>query len=532
MASYTQQIQNIQDYYNSDIMDSNIQEDIINIKKYLKYDINYEIEVRNNYFKYINSLRDNEEPVDVDYYEPYIEDYNLLKIGLFNIYDDNEILSSKYGSTKSIYETMVSYLYKYYKFIPDHYIFSFINEDDIFNILYIKKLNDFFDNPYKYFGFFNLGTKTHATMLYLSKLENNLIKVVYINTGYGTDTSEVNDNEYYNLFKTIYIRNDMKDSFINFLRPFLFFKTIRKMDNVPILYYYVVIKSAIHSDKPIFYGSPGMTLNDWFSEMYKICSDDEYSYKYMNMIFNTYKIEFDQDETLIITNHKTDTSKKYNLFNYYWNDGYDRYIQSINDIYIKSNDPKEKHHINYLKKAYNNIKFKIHGDYLLFELQKTGTCLFKSFLLSIIYHNICYIHPFNYLYFYSEFSSYCFYNLYKCCTLSVLPECYLNQTLNTAIIINYLIKDNILDKSVSYNNYLYNSLNDFNLPGYNIEYNVINYEGNLYTKPFLHLIVYIPFNIINEVHHRLRNKSNPETIVIDIHKLCTQYYKKKRIEYS
>ena len=85
MASYTQQIQNIQDYYNSDIMDSNIQEDIINIKKYLKYDINYEIEVRNNYFKYINSLRDNEEPVDVDYYEPDIEDYNLLKIGLFNI---------------------------------------------------------------------------------------------------------------------------------------------------------------------------------------------------------------------------------------------------------------------------------------------------------------------------------------------------------------------------------------------------------------------------------------------------------------
>ena len=125
-------------------------------------------------------------------------------------------------------------------------------EDKIFNeklinsyLEFIHKLTRFlYTDKYKN-AFLSFGTSEHATILYISKNYEQNFKVVYINTGEGFDNSSkkenVGGNDYYDLFKTIYIPNDHKLEFIYFIKPFIYFKIFNSLNSTDInklKYYY------------------------------------------------------------------------------------------------------------------------------------------------------------------------------------------------------------------------------------------------------------------------------------------------------
>jgi hypothetical protein len=472
-------------------------------------------------------------------------DFNKTKIKLpiFNIYDDNNILNKDYGSDINLfYEAAFSLIDKIqsnslYESIPEPLIFYSRYFYAIDNLIYFL---DFLKPTCTNNTFImNLGSLYHDTCLLFKKLPEGLIKVVHINTGFGINVKTINkDNKiYHRIFeKFIYLTEDMIPAFIKFIKPFLFFSK-SLTNNIDYMLNYVMIVMSDYIDRvlnykidfnrkymKLFYNKNYNNIYDYYKDLFNtIKNNDEFTFKYLNKIF-TFK-EFKSKLRSIGLDYTqaqyNEIFKDYNYFNNNSQIFYNNFKTEKINIIQKYND--DSYLMNYIKRALNN--FDIYFDKTIyFTTQSAGTCAFKSVLLSMIYYFIYYNHKLNnalILNIYTNFSQDCYFKLFTQLNKNesyYLEECYIRQTSNTSKIINNLIKDGIVPPKYSLMNFIQNK----QLKSIPFKY-VIDNVNNINTENIN--ISVIPLNNLNEMLDNIRNNVNKLSNLNRINDTILQYLK-------
>jgi len=410
--------------------------------------------------------------------------YNDEKLTLFHIYDG--YLSAEYGASIDIPSSFTQN-------INPRSNFKLLNESQISGdsngnsknfkeyVQTVYLLSKYLNSPENDSTYLFFGPPTHATALYFIKT-NDYIKAYYINTGEGLDKNKL-VGSYYESGQYIYLPRDkdLLNSFIQYLKPFIFYRYVSscsktmfrfmmntvfiKLDDIYILSEYTRGKDRVEEfQEPKYINIFNLfeNLTEFYSDFYEdimISGDIKLYYELLNELFSrTTLFELTKIFNKGIApgnNFKTSVSK--NITNT---------ENNINNIVKIWNGFKfaeiDKQLNNYITTSLNSFKFKSHDRKLLFEIQKSGTCTYKSCLVAWFIHmmetNIPSMIP---LY-------------YKALTVKLytilqgfIGESYYIYSINTnspnpALIYNKLVEDNIISESLSYYNIMktYNKLID------------------------------------------------------------------------
>ena len=501
----------------------------------------FKVELNSNNFTFYRDLVKRElKSIYINNNQKYIPD--SVVIAIFNIYDNNNILNSDYGSTYNEFlETAYSFnklMVKYNIKVPLYY--SSHNYSVIDNI---AVLTDFLNTKTNFDTLIiSLGSFNHATCLVLTKIEiegKYFTKVIHVNTGLGLKSSKIKygDKNFYNLFENaIYLTQDLNNAFILFLKPFFFFKNFKKGEGDSAYAYATCVMSEYceqlldlyisDEDKQIiniFYNQEFYDINDYYMHMYtKIYEDSDYTFKYLNDIFNLNnflgrlnkiasidKADYIKKIYTIIGTYEANININSNIF----------YQDFITKKTLVSNIDKKQQ--NYLNKALNNID--LHFDNLLYiTSQSAGTCVFKSLLVSIFYYLIK-AKPESITDIYLEFSLKCYKELVLCfANLDYIKKSLFNEYINTSKICMQLIKDNIIDKEFSPNNMIINNYNNLCVDGdearaintKSISYITSNKSSNISIKTLK--VSTIPIIDLNEILNGIREMTIEKQKIVDL----------------
>ena len=496
--------------------------------------------------------------------EDILENITSVKTSIFNIYDDD-----------------ILFHLDYFKNTNTHMSIKMIYKNRVSIIDKMKDLFDFFyPNPHRVVSLprqciLHFGTLYHTTALCFRKMHHGIIQVVYINTGEGFDLRNtpkngVNGKWYYKLFnKTFYLNPSMYESFLMFIRPFIFYK-----DAYPPIdkYYASYILSVMTNfskkllgftyeedpenpynannqynpddpDTRSFYNNCFFTkadmnkykhINDWYVVMFIRLQNSDDTYAYLNEVFNETNIlnningsrlEFTSKQISHIRRIKT---KYYqitcNNFKATWDRVAAETIDQINAEPGNSQDiiDRKKHQINYLNKALDNISFINYDNDLYFTLQLAGTCQFKSTLMALMY---CLLYNNDYGYdcsvLYNRLAINCFTVLEEFINNNLLFS-YASEYLNTSLLINELIKDNIIDNKYNFFDSINNNYNNIIDNGKIFQY--IPLTHNIRTITIKHAT--IKATELDEVIDLLRNNPDKDKIKIKIVLLIDKYIKR------
>ncbi len=491
---------------------------------------------------------------------------DLMRTVLFNIYDNNNILNVKYGSTPDVFNNFLLYFKNFIKEkqMPD-IIFS--TKNDMLNSNFNHQLISFFRQPHIRNGFFQIGTLNHGVLLYLSKIKietYDFTKVVYINTGYGMDVNTLNNvingKKYYNLFKTIYLHPILYKSFIYFLQPLLF-KSIysNKIDMIYALnmYIYDIINSYFltqyhlilnDADKIIckHFFCNGIDINEWYEKMFFKLDSDDYFYEYLNNIFDFDKFKQRIEQFKINILYEINYEER---MNYTKSELFSQFVYNIKNIMIIINKEYEDYYLlskklpiiwqtetkkyldtiendfekQYLIKSFENLNFyyDIKSNKLVFELQKAGTCVFKSSLYGVLYYFVFYLRndPNILTDFYNKFSSYCFSALNKYINSENHLNDIYNETINSINILEILYNDKIIPENKTFKYMLHENFN--NVIDNKKEFTYKEISNIRYIIPDVINFSIIPLEIVNNLIYKMRNNN----LSVDVFKgLLIQLY--------
>ena len=307
---------------------------------------------------------------DTDPNKKYDKDIYLYHICLFHIYDG--FLSSEYGSNIYLPYTLINYLEtditpiipigisypeKTKEYINTNYKIN-IDLNSLASFTYImKELKNKLSDENDYNIYLPLTSIGHMTGLYIYK-KNDGVEIVHANTGFGLDTDNIynisiDDKTYFDLYKKIYFKKEQYELIMSFLKPIIYFSTFKSYDKNE--FQFCMNLFPLKTDE-----------TDYNTNIYNdIYNNNENFYKFMNNIFKEYKSNYITDKLNLNLNYKEFYEK--------WNN----IIENLKDNYNE-----------YRKISYKNINVNLKENKLLFELQKSGSCTYKSCLLIIIYHYI------------------------------------------------------------------------------------------------------------------------------------------------
>ncbi len=477
---------------------------------------------------------------------------------IFNIYDDNNILNSGYGST---YNEFLQTAYTFYTFMLSKQIKAplYYNSNESTVIDNMAVLN-YFLNTKSYYDtlIISLGSISHATCLLLRKIDGtNFTKVMHINTGYGLNSQVIqhNNKNFFDLFeKTIYLTPELHNAFILFLKPFFFFRNVKKSDN-KFTYEYAMNVISNYSEKLLglnitdddlqkmhmFYNSDFKNINEYYIHIYnEIDYDEEYTYTYLNDVFNLMesrkRIKKISDKTGLIDfkaynneytrniniNYEAEIIKKSNIF-------YTDFISRKQSI-IDNTKTQDIKYANYLTKALNNMDLHFNNK-LYIASQSAGTCVFKSLLVSIFYHLID-VAPQSLIDIYLEFCLKCYTDLssYFTDTTNSIQISFINEFINTSKLSIQLIKDKIIDEKFSPNNMIINNYNiflrgDADIDDLNIRYDTTTYTSSVFIQNIK--VSTIPMSDLNNLLNNIRNKGATKR---DVNVLINTYLKNDKYD--
>lgn len=283
-----------------------------------------------------------------------------IKLMLFNIYDG--YLSSEYGSNslEILSELLKNVNDSELLFICPRRIFYDISKYQSKKSIDMLIIMEWVDDYFKYYqmlcnlNLFKLyykycicvfGTTSHQTILYFNKLSNHRIQCTYINTGEG----QINTyDEFFDILESnIEIKNF--DDFILRIKPFLFYKTVNIKTN----------------DKfNFFMGETNKDYNDDFLQ--SVINTTEQNKNYYARVANMFNKK--NNDSLLLT--------KYNNLSRKWADKIREYERSLHDKRIK-----------YKYMAFNTFHINtIRRERVLINMQLSGTCVLKSFMIAIFHH--------------------------------------------------------------------------------------------------------------------------------------------------
>ncbi len=432
---------------------------------------------------------DKEEDIIMD--ESQIEElsqtpsYNNKKLTLFHIYDG--YLSAKYGASIDIPNSFIKNINPRSNFkvlnktqISEDANGNFKNFKEYVQTVYL--LSKYLNSPDNDSTYLFFGPPTHATALYFIKT-NDYIKAYYINTGEGLDKEQL-IGSYYESGQYIYLpRNkELLNSFIQYLKPFIFYRYVSscsnkmfrfmmntvfiKQDDIYILSKYKQgIQERIEEFKEPSYMklfNSYESLMEFYSYFDKTIMNSggiKIYYELLNELFSRTTLEkitkiFNKD---IAKGNNFKTSVSINITA--TENNIDNILKIWNDFKFTESDKQLN---NYITTALSSFKIKSHNKKLLFEIQKSGTCTYKSCLVAWFIHmmetNIPSMIP---LY-------------YKALTIKLytILQGFISESRyiysinmnspNPALIYNKLVEDKIVSQSLSYYNIMktYNKLVD------------------------------------------------------------------------
>ncbi len=476
--------------------------------------------LRQEVYKKFTDINNHLSGLTLSYLTYLLLDYKYLDIStaIFHIYDNNPILNDEYGGSSTNYEKVLYFLNEKYPSLNFIYNKS-INGGNInydLQLLYdINNLNEFFINKDKTFFFLNFGTRRHFTMICLIKISDTLIKLVYINTGEGTDTSVHKKDDFYDLYKTIYFNIGLKDTFIHFIKIFLFFRNYNRenLEEKHIISYIYLTYNTILKDEDLrIFTGQSISYREWCIEMIEFLLDKDNNYDFINNLFNyeNFKarleytfFEYSRMELRIIEQDKSIYAERYKKLSERWD---------IDSAYII-----EKHKDNisikaFLEKSYENIKSIYDNKLLLFKWQKAGSCTYKPIVLSIFYYllsNDKFDHIKNFYYMLS------LENYTKLIDYYEKEYKVLDDTAFAIEITDSLIRDKILQPIYDHTNILNNNMERLILDKKQINFMPIQIDTT-YTVHKSNLFSF-NFENLNEILKDMRNRQDCKGKIISLY---------------
>jgi len=398
------------------------------------------------------------------------------KLPLFHIYDG--YLSSEYGSNGTMTNECIHMMKESFNTLNTEQEYSLKLFAHTFDASYeytFLKIYNFMlgdNNDIKYLFF---GPPKHATALLFNKTDN-FIQITYINTGEGIvaglDEKEhilIKNNIFYaNLFKNIYIprNNKIINAFMHYIKPFVLYRylysDISSKDRFDlfmngIFYNFNIYIDSVMMDidmeneyypistngnievltEPEFFNifntetkNINFFYNDFFENIIKVKKTLPY-YKLLNILFSTTTQEkinklFPEIIPHIISHEKT-MKERYVNFLHEW--------EKPRTLYPSINSH------NYLKLAIDTFKNTLDKDNnLFFELQKSGTCVYKSCISTLfLYHHLKH-YDISFTKLYEEFTQSLFYLLNQ---NMMNHDIICTNTPNTFLIYNKLLSDDV-----------------------------------------------------------------------------------------
>jgi len=365
------------------------------------------------------------------------DDDILEKLAIFAIYDYK--LSSNWGAEsakiinkfkENINDMEINTIY-----IPTLRISSDKKINYYLYRTYIKNLFNFFEDKSKKNCICEFGTETHATVIYLNKINDDLINAVYINTGLGINVGDIpvkiHGVKYWKIFKSIYIENKHLEivKFVQAIAPFIIYKICKndiltKSDYENYLYNSYLKNTFYRTDYTGFYEYMHLSKYD----------DDNYYFLKVQELFDGKssfrripELDFGVQEMLI------------------------KFLEKKEET-ISILEPTKPEDI-YIKKGFATIIGKAHNydNYKVFFLgQKGGTCTYRSALFAWLYHSLSNGINENQV---LEKLKILYVNLFKFIVPYVLKKIH-NQVenINLNLFIEYMIEDGMIDKQFSYTN--------------------------------------------------------------------------------
>jgi len=300
---------------------------------------------------------------------------------------------------------------------------------------YIKNLFNFFEDPLKKNCICEFGTKTHATVVYLNKINDQFINAVYINTGYGLNVGDnpmqIDGVDYWKIFKSIFIKNQAIDivKFVQTIAPFIIYK-ICKNDNLTKTQY------------------EGYLDNEYLrNRIFRTNYDGYYENMYLSKDDNNYFLKVQE-----LFDGKSLFKRKITL---------DRPVQKMLANFVKKKEKIEAQ-LNkripeqiYIKKGLSSIIGKLYNDndngYMVFFLdQKGGTCTYRSALFAWLYHSFSNDVAIDSV---LEKLGHLYIKLFKFIVPYVIKKlCNPKENINLKKFIEFMIEDGMMDKKFSYTN--------------------------------------------------------------------------------
>ena len=453
---------------------------------------------------------------------PETPHYDDNKLTLFHIYDG--YLSTEYGASVDIPNSFV-------KNINPGSGLQILNKSQMHGDLtgsaknyieYIRivyMLSEFLNAPDNRSIYLYFGPPKHATALYFTKTDI-FIKAYYINTGEGLDETQL-IGSYYESGQCIYLprERELINTFINYLKPFIFYRyvsscsetTFRFMMNT-VFYYcediYLQSRFKSYDDINIIVEELNEPMYINMFNSYKSLTDFYSNFKEYIMHSGNKKMYYELLNKLFNKNTSSNIIKRFNKKGIFKKQIKENNIitrQNIINIikiwnnynFIESN----KQLNNYINKALDTFKFKYYDNKLLFEIQKSGTCTYKSCLVTWFIHMM----ETNFLPMIPIYFKTLTVSLYNILNDFIKDDHHiysiLNNLPNPALIYNKLVEDKIIPESLSY----YNIMKTNNkLTDSSSSEQYFNLTINIFT---------VPFELNKRFINDIRNKKN---ILIEI----------------
>ncbi len=457
-----------------------------------------------------------------------------LQTAIYHIYDNDPYLNQEYGGSSNNYIKVLNYLESNYNIKDISYTKAYQNiktyKQKLINEIY--DLKQFFISDIHRSYFIPFGTNKHFTIIFLSKLTDNIIKAVYINTGEGVDTSVLNKDSHYDLYKTIYFDSRLSSAFIHFIKPFLFIRNHKPNRDLndnelkeKLLDYTMfiacdelintaIIKDFNENDIRKFTKS-GNNYEAWALLMFDTLDSKTDNYKYINDFFslkNKTALISNPDNIELIRKHETELSDDYRTINEIW--------FKSNDVNLNSSDESFK---TFLLKSYDNVKFIFHENKLLFKLQEAGSCTYKSIILSIFYYLLSNVYNPKLI---NEF----YFNLSKK-NHEALTKYYDNHInneygLKSAPFYYISLTDKLLNDKILLDNDKFNHINIINKNLVNLNKTPLFYNKQKNTKSYeVYKNMLLSFDIdeINNIINDMRNDKSKSKIEEDIRRKIYEY---------
>jgi hypothetical protein len=288
--------------------------------------------------------------------------YDALELSIYALYEDKLtdtwLTGSKFKKLINLFpfssDTFVIPTHVYYEY--DAVILNY------FRYVYcIISLKNFLKYDDKKTCIFDFAGANHQKIILFEKNDDK-IRIIYINTGEGVD--EISHDNYMGLFeiyKSIEINNNEYEiiKFINYISVFIMFNL--NLNIIDIVNHNNILERHKLNDED------NIEITKFFDDFVDILlhhNDNEF-YKKISVLFND-----------IFPKYTIDYSK-ISLF-----------LEKCNEYKLShSDDVILSYEQNYCKKMLDIFQWKKHNNKIYFELQKQGTCVYRSLLFAWLYTN-------------------------------------------------------------------------------------------------------------------------------------------------